>query len=252
LASDFFVPEDFDGDHKDDIAIWRPGVATQASFYILNSALPRLASKRSDRRVMIRAWSAITTTTVRLTWRSIVSANSGQCRAPGITGLWLTAPSLYISGASVETRRLRRLQRRRKQRLLRFRDTAGSGYFWQSLNGSGATTVVQFGISTDIITPGDYDGDGKTDFAVARGSAGSSLVWYWRPSGGGVDQQVAFGSFSTDYTVQGDYDGDGKTDQAIWRDTDGYFWVRNVATGAVTAFQLGSNGDYPVGNFTSH
>jgi hypothetical protein len=253
LASDFFVPEDFDGDHKDDIAVWRPGVATQASFYILNSATSTVRVEafgqtgddptvvgdyNNDGKADLAVYRVGATPANPSTWYYRTVANGPVTVYQWGVGGDTAAPGDYNGDGSND--------------FCVFRDTAGSGYFWQSLNGSGATTVVQFGISTDIITPGDYDGDGKTDFAVARGSAGSSLVWYWRPSGGGADQQVAFGSFSTDYTVQGDYDGDGKTDQAIWRDTDGYFWVRNVATGAVTAFQLGSNGDYPVGNFTSH
>jgi hypothetical protein len=253
LASDFFVPEDYDGDLKDDIAVWRPGVAGQAAFYILNSATSTarveafgqtgddptvVGDYNNDGKADLAVYRSGIAAGSASTWYYRTVANGAVTVFQwGIAGD-TPAPGDYNGDGSND--------------FCIFRDSAGSGYFWQSLNGTGATTVVQFGLSTDIITPGDYDGDGKSDFAVARGSAGSSIVWYWRPSSGGADQQVPFGSFSTDYTVQGDYDGDGKTDQAIWRDTDGYFWVRNVATGAVSAFQLGSNGDYPVGNFTSH
>ena len=38
--------------------------------------------------------------------------------------------------------------------------------------GSHASSVV-FGVSADVPSPGDYDGDGKTDFAIFRPSSGT-------------------------------------------------------------------------------
>ena len=37
LNTDTPVAADYDGDGKDDIAVWRPGAATSAAFYILQS-----------------------------------------------------------------------------------------------------------------------------------------------------------------------------------------------------------------------
>jgi hypothetical protein len=38
-----------------------------------------------------------------------------------------------------------------------------------------ALTTYTWGVSTDTPVPGDYDGDGRTDVAVYRPSAG---IWY--------------------------------------------------------------------------
>ncbi len=46
---------------------------------------------------------------------------------------------------------------------------------WNILRSSdGSFSAMQFGLTTDIPVPGDYDGDGKTDVAVFRPSNG---VW---------------------------------------------------------------------------
>jgi hypothetical protein len=117
--------------------------------------------------------------------------------------------------------------------------------------------TVAFGTPTDVIVPGDYDGDGKTDIAVARGVSG---VWNWfvRPSSTGTISgapAAIFGLTASDFLTQGDYDGDGKTDFGIWRAsvTPGAsgFWFLGSTSGAVSV-PFGSFGDYPVANFNAH
>jgi hypothetical protein len=233
--------------------VWRPGAATNAAFYILNSATSTVRVEafgqtgddptvvgdyNNDGFADIAVYRVGATPANPSTWYYRTVANGAVTVVQWGIGGDTAAPGDYNGDGSND--------------FCVQRASGGGGTFWISQNGSGAVTIFPFGLATDIITPGDYDGDGKTDVAVARGSAGTGLTWYWRPSSGGPDQQVPFGLFDSDYTVQGDFDGDGKTDQAIWRDNTGYFWVRNVATGAVSAYNLGTAGDYPVGNFTSH
>ena len=81
------------------------------------------------------------------------------------------------------------------------RDSGGTfvWYFRSSL--TGAVSQANWGNSvTDLTTQGDYDGDGKTDFAIWRPSStpGMSAFWYLgSTSGAGV---VAYGT-DQDYPV---------------------------------------------------
>jgi hypothetical protein len=88
----------------------------------------------------------------------------------------------------------------------------------------------------------DFDGDGRTDYAVFRGSA---ATWFIYRSSNGSYYTVPFG-LATDVLTPGDYDGDGRTDVAVWRGSNGTFYVQRSSDGGVTYFQWGLSGDKPV------
>ena len=111
-------------------------------------------------------------------------------------------------------------------------------------------TVTPFGLSNDLVVPGDYDGDGKTDIAVVREGA-TNLAWYVLGSTAGFSA-TTFGLTTSDLNVQNDYDGDGKTDVAVWRDSEGKFYVLSSLNGGVIAVQWGSPSDFPIASYDTH
>lgn len=244
LNSDVLVPADYDGDGKDDIAVWRPAPATQATFYILNSQGFTLRAEAfgqtGDDPTVVADYN-----------------NDGKddlaVYRPGAQGVWYyrttpNGPTTFLPWGTTGDK-------------VAPGDFNGDGFadvgiarneggvlrHWRRLSTGVADQSTVFGASTDTIITGDFDGDGRTDAATVR--AAGSLTWYWRPSGGGADRAVLFGS-AGDIFVPGDYDGDGKADPAVFR--SGVFYTLNSSNSAVGFYSLGSTGDRVPASFNSH
>ncbi len=139
---------------------------------------------------------------------------------------------------------------------------------------NGGTELTQFSFNQGVIMPGmkidwtlpagtcnqgpggcgavpsgdaraDFDGDGKTDISVFRGSEGN---WYLNRSTAGF--QVLNWGISTDALAPADYDGDGKTDTAVFRGTatEGAtdFYILNSNGFTFSGYAWGTVGDQPV------
>lgn len=94
----------------------------------------------------------------------------------------------------------------------------------------------RWGISTDSPVQGDFDGDGKDDFTVAR-TEGANLSWYILPSGGGGYRRIVFG-LGRDVPLNGaDFNGDGKDDIVVLRQPDAsgdvVFYAGDAQSGAL-------------------
>ncbi len=107
---------------------------------------------------------------------------------------------------------------------------------------NGTNLIKQFGDPTqhDIPVPGDYDGDGILDLAVFRPGTDQ---WIIQKSTGGTSI-IQFGSVSQhDYPVPGDYNGNNQTDLAVFRPSTDQ-WIVMLPTGTtVTSFGDIKNSD---------
>ena len=96
----------------------------------------------------------------------------------------------------------------------------------------------------------DFDGDGKTDYAIFRPSTSQFFV---KKSASNSTDVITWGdSAQSDRPVPADYDGDGKSDHAIYRPATAQFFVKKSSTGAaeVVTWGIANGGDKPsVGDF---
>lgn len=114
-----------------------------------------------------------------------------------------------------------------------YRDGAAGAQssFWVFASATNTLNYFAWGIGSTGNNPSDtplcrdFDGDGKTDVAVARRGAttGDPLTWYIRQSSNNTARVERWGITGAadnsfyDAPVPGDYDGDGKFDIAIFR-----------------------------------
>lgn len=255
VASDFFVPADFDGDGKDDFAVWRPG--TNGIFYIVRSSNNTLFTEtfgttgdnpyvvgdyNGDDRDDLAVYRAGATPADQSTWfwRSIGSPPGVQA-VPWGQGGDTPAPGDYDGDNRYDFV----VQRADSNNV--------NGRFWVK-ESDGLIYSQWFGLKDDLIVPGDYDGDGKTDFAVVRNDNGQ-WRWDYEPSGtaGITTVTDTWGVAATDIIAQGDYNGDGETEYAVWRPgSPGTFFMMTTVDRVITSRPWGQTGDVPAASYNTH
>jgi hypothetical protein len=114
-------------------------------------------------------------------------------------------------------------------------------------NSASASTTCAAGVIKRA--PGDFNGDGKTDFSIVRpgpGGGAGNLTWWIRHNGPNTVRIQNFG-LNSDFILPADYDGDGSDDIAVWRSQTGMtgFWILSSKTGTASFSQFGQPGDDP-------
>jgi hypothetical protein len=122
---------------------------------------------------------------------------------------------------------------------------SGQSFFFHRgtrLNPDGNTTYTPWGIGGDNAVRGDFNADGRADFAVFRPSEGR---WYVRSAGDGLVSSMQFG-VGGDVPVSADFDGDGQSDIAVYRPSDGIWYIHRSATGSIMYERFGLSTDTAV------
>ncbi|MDM7924042.1 MAG: CHRD domain-containing protein [Pyrinomonadaceae bacterium] len=243
---------DFDGDGKDDPAIWRTGATPAAAFYIYRSSdftvqVEQFGTTGDNPSVVNdydgdgRCDVAVYRPTSPSTWYYLGSANNPN---KNITYTVFGLGSFPNPGDY---------------------DGDGRGDFmvqsnanWWILHADGTIRVVNFGTGSFFGNPGDFDGDGKTDVAGSI-TEGSNRAWYYvsslNPAQNVYNTRVAFGDTSA-RRAQGDYDGDGKSDPGVYVTSTTIspvptYWVLNSSNGSVTTVPWGLSTDISVNNYNN-
>ncbi len=116
-----------------------------------------------------------------------------------------------------------------------------SAEWWYTRSSDGGSGAVQFGNSSDVLTPADFTGDGRADIAAWRPSSGT---WYILRSDDLTFYAFAFGS-NGDIPVPADYDSDGRSDAAVFRPLTST-WYISKSSGGTDIVGFGAIGDKPV------
>lgn len=269
-ATDFITPEDFDGDGRDDLAVWTEGPSLTANFKIFQSSTNTMRVEQfgqtGDDPAIVGDYDGDGKADPAVYRCPGISDPDGQCffyyrgslNNPsgnvtfipwgfGVEGDFFP----YVGDMDGDGKNDFMIQRSNPV-------TPAQGQFVLLRSSDFGVEFINWGNSSDFLIPGDYDGDGKTDIMVRRTVGG--VRQHWLLTRTGAQNMIVWG-ITGDSSTPGDYDGDGKTDIAIWRgNTDpnqNYFWVLNSSNGSVSQFEWGqcptvSTCDFAVAGWAVH
>lgn len=202
ISGDRPVPADYDGDGKTDLAIFRPGDGT---WHIQESSNPVRTPG------VVQQWGVKGDIPVPADYDGDNLANIAVFRQT--EGMWYIlnkdgsytgqqwggegdkpVPADYDGDRGIDIAVFRAIPQF---------GSSNEGANWYVLGSNEGSMGAQWGIMVDRAVPGDYDGDGRTDFAVFRPGAGR---WFITESSSklGVTKEVQFGQ-SGDVPVSSGY-----------------------------------------------
>jgi hypothetical protein len=209
VAGDMPVPGDYDTDGKNDVNVFRP---SDGNWYTLRSA---------SNTLQVIHWGASGDVPLSGDFDGDSLADYAIAR-PGAANYewWILLSNFNYSSA-----------------------LAGAG---GSVAPGAAGGSVLFGLPTDKIAVGDYNGDAKTDIAVWRPSDGTVYIRNSTVLAGTPTNVSYLWGVSGDIPQPADYDNDKVTDFAVYRPSNNTFYARLSSNGSVLTATLGQAGDQPV------
>ncbi|MBV9210722.1 MAG: PQQ-dependent sugar dehydrogenase [Acidobacteria bacterium] len=231
------VVDDFDGDLKSDIGVFRPSTGVWYIRQSFTNSLQAFQFGQSGDTITPGDYDGDGKTDAAV-WRNGVFYVLRSSDNTVLTQAW--------GQAGDDARVVADYDGDKKTDFAVFRKTttAGDPAVWYiRLSMTGGMRAVQWGITGDAGVTGDYDGDGTSDVTVYRPSTNSFYVQRSRDNSLFTQQ---WGISSSDKIVPGDYDGDGQTDFAVFRTTNGVWYVLQSSNGQVRAQLFGVTGDEPV------
>jgi hypothetical protein len=246
LSTDVRVPEDYDGDGKDDIAVWRGDGPdpNSAFFYILQSQTNTLRvaqfGRAGDDPRVVADYDGDNKADLAVYRTNASGQNFFFYRSSLTNNNFTSVP--FGMGTNVRP-------------YVGDFDGDGKADFSVHVNGqfvilrNGGNTVeyINWGSPNDFLVPGDFDADGKSDFCVVR-QVGNQWFWFIleRDGGGTGANGIAWG-LVPDTLAPGDYDGDGRQDVAVWRSNPdpamNFFFVRRSSDNTLLTHEWGRQGD---------
>jgi thermitase len=123
---------------------------------------------------------------------------------------------------------------------------SASNKIWHIFQSSQGYKSINFGLTTDVLVPADFDGDRKTDVAVFRANSDANQPdFYVLRSSDNNLQAISWGTIN-DIPFINDYDGDGKADFGVIRKENGSLtWYLLNSTQGFTSYQFGIDSDTP-------